>query len=198
MNYLLALVVVTAAAPQIVKPYSESFFLAAYDKDYTYNLQHKTQYLNAPIQRIDHESTKLYIPKCVDNHNSSSATTTTTKFIEGRILINGSYKVDNLDHEGLQFIRVDNRTNRLKACPKGGLSTGFSLFRDELLYNKVGIWSLCLDKECNCLHIYHGTVGDNARYCDTSDQEITVKAIGKYDAAGAVPDYPYSLTEKRD
>ncbi|KAG5420108.1 hypothetical protein I9W82_001988 [Candida metapsilosis] len=191
MHFSLILLVVGVSASHFIKPYSEQFLLAAYDKDYSYNLQHETQYLNAPIQRIDHESTKLFIPKCIDN-----TTTATIKFIEGKILINGSYKVDNLEQDGLHFIRVDQRTNRLKACPKGDLSTGFTLFRDELYYNKIGKWSLCFDNECNCSYIYHGGVKDNVKYCDSGDQEISVKTIGKYDAAGAIPDYPYSLTEE--
>ncbi|CAL1214012.1 unnamed protein product, partial [Candida parapsilosis] len=166
---------------------------AAYDEDYTYNLQHETQYLNAPIQRVDYQSSKLFIPQ--HTKDTANSSTTSAKYIEGKILINGSYKVDNLNNEGLHFIRVDNRTNRLKACPKGELSTGFSLFRDELLYNKLGKWSLCFDVECNCSYIYHGTVKDNVKYCDSGDQEITVRAIGKYDASGAIPDYPYSLEE---
>ncbi|KAI5964918.1 hypothetical protein CANMA_003428 [Candida margitis] len=190
---LLLAVTGVAAAAHIIQPHSEKFLLAAYDEDYGYNLHHETQYLNAPIQRIDHHLTKLFIPQCFDNNSSS--TSISSKYIEGRILINGSYKVENLESEGLQFIRVDKRTNRLKACPKGDLSTGFSLFRDELLYNKVGKWSLCFDDECNCSYIYHGSIKDNVKYCDTNDQEITVKALGKYDASGAIPDYPFSLIE---
>lgn len=191
MYWTHVLLAASISAAHIIKPFSEQFLLAAYDEDYTYNLQYETQYLNAPVQRIDHQFTKLFIPKCMDNTSIA-----TSKYIEGRILINGSYKVDNLNNEGLHFIRVDKRTNRLKACPKGDLSTGFSLFRDELLYNKVGKWSLCFDNECNCSYIYHGTVKDNVKHCDTNDQEITVKAIGKYDASGAIPDYPYSLNEE--
>lgn len=191
MYWTHVLLAASISATHIIKPFSEQFLLAAYDEDYTYNLQYETQYLNAPVQRIDHQFTKLFIPKCIDNTSIAAS-----KYIEGRILINGSYKVDNLNNEGLHFIRVDKRTNRLKACPKGDLSTGFSLFRDELLYNKVGKWSLCFDNECNCSYIYHGTVKDNVKHCDTNDQEITVKAIGKYDASGAIPDYPYSLNEE--
>ena len=193
MHLALVLLPICIAAAHMIKPQSEQFLLAAYDEDYTYNLQHETHYLNAPIQRVDYQSSKLFIPQ--HTKDTANSSTTSAKYIEGKILINGSYKVDNLNNEGLHFIRVDNRTNRLKACPKGELSTGFSLFRDELLYNKLGKWSLCFDVECNCSYIYHGTVKDNVKYCDSGDQEITVRAIGKYDASGAIPDYPYSLEE---
>ncbi|KAI5954954.1 hypothetical protein KGF54_001515 [Candida jiufengensis] len=167
------------------QPQSEPFLLVVYDPNYEENRE--TSLSNSEIQKIYQRDTLIFITDDCEVDNK-----TTNSFIEGSILINGSFRLNKLMDDSMKFIRVDSKTNRLKACPRGNLSTSFTIRKDELHYKDSNVWSICFDDSLKISFIYFGTLKRNKKYCSLQeDQEIKLRVIGKYDNFGTVPDYPF-------
>lgn len=159
------------------RPPSEPFILAAYDPDYSSSDDNNIMHQN--IQRFGYNKTKVILSKNIDP---------TKNYLEGRILNNSSYQID-ATVKGL-FIRVDKFTHRLKLCPNGKTSRYFSIKKDMLFYKNDTTWSVCYDDFEDVSYIYHGGIDDNKKYCcPDNGKEIVLRALGKYDASGALPDY---------
>ncbi|KAI3403525.2 hypothetical protein KGF56_003682 [Candida oxycetoniae] len=170
-------------AQVLYKQASEPFVLAVYDS--CYDSSDSDQLMNAAIQKLHHNGTKVYI-------SNPENTTSSNTYLEGTILKNTSLKIDNIaPSENLHFLRVDSKTHRLKLCPNGESSKDFKVVHDSLYYHGSNQWSICFDEGENSSFVYHGSIKDNRKYCCYWDQEVELRTIGKFDASGSVPDYPY-------
>ncbi|KAL6454177.1 hypothetical protein SBY92_003638 [Candida maltosa Xu316] len=162
-----------------LKPPSEPFVLAVYDPEYE-----PDHILHSNIERVGYNKTKVLLSKEFDPAKT---------YLEGRILSNSSFKIDNL--KGM-FIRVDKYTNRLKLCPNGVSSEGFSIKKGMLYHNGETCWTACYDSVQNASYIYQGNAEDNKKYCcDDNSKEIILRTLGKYDSSGALPNYPDHVIE---
>lgn len=157
-------------------PPSEPFILAVYDPEHNYKHDH---IVHANIERVKYESTKVIL---CERYNDSE------RFLEGRVLSNSSYKVDNLNG---MFIRVDRFTHRLKLCPNGFSSFDFTIKKGLVFFQDDDTWTACYDADEDASFIYQGTKEQNRRFCsDDNSKPVVLKAIGKYDSNGAIPNYP--------
>ncbi|RCK57534.1 hypothetical protein Cantr_06695 [Candida viswanathii] len=160
-----------------VKPPSEPFVLAAYDPEHHQEHDH---ILHENVEKVKFDGTKVFL---CDRYDESET------FLEGRVLANSSYKVDNL--QGPLFIRVDRFTHRLKLCPNGYSSLDFSIKKGLVYYRGDDTWTACYDAEEDASYVYQGTKEANKRFCsDDNSKRIVLKACGKYDTTGAIPNYP--------
>ncbi|KAI5965928.1 uncharacterized protein KGF55_001292 [Candida pseudojiufengensis] len=184
---LIFLLMFRVTMSHFIQPQSEPFLLVAYDSNYEENKS--TSLLNSGIHKLYQKDTLVFI-----SDNSEIDNKTTSSFIEGLTLLNGSFKLNNnlINDDGMKFIRVDPNTKRLKACPKGDSSQNFSIKKDELNHKNSNIWCVCYDDELKLSFIYFGSIKENLKFCDQEeDHEIKLRVVGKYDSFGTIPDYPY-------
>lgn len=159
-----------------ITPPSEPFILAAYDPEHNHEHDH---ILHANVEKAKYDGTKVFLCDRFDDSET---------FLEGRVLANSSYKIDNL--KGM-YIRVDRFTHRLKLCPNGVSSFDFSIKKGLVYYQGDDTWTACYDADEDASFIYHGTKNDNKRFCsDDNSKPIVLKAVGKYDSGGSIPNYP--------
>ncbi|CAK9439897.1 uncharacterized protein LODBEIA_P39970 [Lodderomyces beijingensis] len=166
-----------SCAPRLTYSASEPFSLAAFDPSYDAD-NVEDNLMSSPLQKLNHDLSRVFInhtqTKCKDTQSPDPAS-----FISGRVLANGSLKVDNLCHENLHFLRVDSMTHRLKLCPSGDASSDFKIVENLLYYKNWATWSLCQHQADGVSYIYHGGIMDNLRFCCPWDEEIEVRCLGK-------------------
>lgn len=159
---------------------SEQFYLAAYIPPLRDGLPipDENSIRVKQFQKLVFQEKKVVLDDSINAHKFG---------IDGVVLANSSLQLVNVPN---MFLRVDQKTGRMKLCPNGKSSVGFSVRKDKLNYNGQDAWSVCNPEGGDFGFIYPGTLKSNDKFCKTGGTQIFVRTVGKNDASGALPDFP--------